>query len=228
MPAFDESPFAVSGPILGIDTGSPTISVAVVASGTMLAERSAPQLEASERLLRLIEEVLEAAGLRLPELAGIAALRGPGSFTGLRIGLATVLGLHQSTGLPAAAVATLAALAAEGAEAAGLAAGRTIVSAVDALRDEWTMQRFAVADLPSPQSPPALVSRQALEAIVEPLVGHGLGKLAGASCRLEPRCLGAWAAKLAARDAAAWDVARLVEPLYARPAAVTLAPSGLS
>ncbi len=96
---------------LALDTGSPTVSVALARGGIVVAERSVAMDRSSALLLALVQEVLTEAGARLTDLAGIAALRGPGSFTGLRIGLATVLGLHQALGVPATALETLRALA---------------------------------------------------------------------------------------------------------------------
>ena len=60
----------------------------------------------------MVQEVLTEAGVGVRDLGGIAVLRGPGSFTGLRIGLATVLGLHQALGVPATAIPSLPVLAA--------------------------------------------------------------------------------------------------------------------
>ncbi|HEX2164131.1 MAG TPA: tRNA (adenosine(37)-N6)-threonylcarbamoyltransferase complex dimerization subunit type 1 TsaB [Thermoanaerobaculia bacterium] len=101
------------GPILAVDSASPVVSVAVAVGGAVRAERAVEIGRSSERLLAMIDEVLREAGVDGPRgLAGIVALAGPGSFTGLRVGLATVLGLHQATGVPAAAVPTLPVLAA--------------------------------------------------------------------------------------------------------------------
>jgi tRNA threonylcarbamoyladenosine biosynthesis protein TsaB len=58
-----------------------------------------------------IERLLERTGLRLEEVDGFAAASGPGSFTGVRIGLACVKGLAEATGRKAVAVSNLAALA---------------------------------------------------------------------------------------------------------------------
>ena len=69
----------------------------------VLAERSMEIDRSSGRLLEMIAEVLAEAGAKPADLGGVVALAGPGSFTGLRIGLATALGLHQALGVPATA-----------------------------------------------------------------------------------------------------------------------------
>jgi len=146
----------VPGPasVLALDAGSPTVSVALVrdgeggGNGPSLAERSIEIGRSSRRLLGMIDEVLAEAGLRPGELGGLVALAGPGSFTGLRIGLATVLGLHQATGVPAVAVPTLEVLALAGSQTPSPDGDppRRVVAAVDVLRGEWAAQEYRPAE----------------------------------------------------------------------------------
>ena len=98
--------------LLALDTGSPTVSVALARDGALVAERAIAMERSSVQLLGLIRDVLDETGARPADLTGVVALRGPGSFTGLRIGLATVLGFHQALGVPATALETLQVLAA--------------------------------------------------------------------------------------------------------------------
>ncbi len=65
----------------------------------------------SERLLPLIDEMLTASGIEREQIGAVAAAAGPGSFTGLRIGVATARALAQGLGIPAVPVCTLEALA---------------------------------------------------------------------------------------------------------------------
>ncbi len=156
---------AGQGLILSLDAGSPRVSVAVGRNGTPLAARAVAQEHSSTQLLALIDATLRDAGAQPADLAGLVAAAGPGSFTGLRVALATALGLHQALGVPAQAVSTLAALAAAAAAAATRGSGSSsggdgdrdgdedqngggsgegsIVAAVDALRGEWSVQAFA-------------------------------------------------------------------------------------
>ena len=98
--------------VLALDTASATGSVALLDGERLIAE-TLLNLRAthSERLLGQIRQVLAAAGLALTDLDLIAAVSGPGSFTGLRVGLATAKGLAHAAGLPLIGVSTLRLLA---------------------------------------------------------------------------------------------------------------------
>lgn len=97
---------------LGVDTSTERRSVALVRGGLVLAESSSGLREGgSANLLADIDRVLSSAGVKLKEVGLYAAAVGPGSFTGLRSGLATVKGLALTTGRPAVGVQTLHALA---------------------------------------------------------------------------------------------------------------------
>lgn len=96
---------------MALDTASPVVSVAAARPSGVIAERREELRRSSVRLLGMIDEVLAEAGVRVAGLAGVVVLAGPGSFTGLRVGLATALGLHQATGVAATAVPTLGTLA---------------------------------------------------------------------------------------------------------------------
>jgi tRNA threonylcarbamoyladenosine biosynthesis protein TsaB len=97
---------------LGVDTSTELRSVVLLHEGRVLAESSSGLREGgSANLLADIDRVLVAAGVKLKEVGLYAAAVGPGSFTGLRSGLATVKGLALTTGSPAIGVQTLHALA---------------------------------------------------------------------------------------------------------------------
>jgi tRNA threonylcarbamoyladenosine biosynthesis protein TsaB len=99
--------------ILGIETSTTTGSVAVVTEDRVVAQYSLNiEVTHSERLMSTVDRVLKDTGLAIAEVDGYAVAIGPGSFTGLRIGLAAVKGLALVSGKPIAAVPTLKALAA--------------------------------------------------------------------------------------------------------------------
>jgi tRNA threonylcarbamoyladenosine biosynthesis protein TsaB len=97
---------------LSIDTATSRVSVALLGGDELRAEMRLSRPESrSALLLPSIEYLLHEAGWRLGDLNLIAAGTGPGSFTGIRIGLSTALGLAQSLRLPLAAISGLDALA---------------------------------------------------------------------------------------------------------------------
>ncbi|HET6364179.1 MAG: tRNA (adenosine(37)-N6)-threonylcarbamoyltransferase complex dimerization subunit type 1 TsaB [Nitrospirota bacterium] len=98
--------------ILGIETSTKTGSVAIVSEEGVVAQYSLNiEVTHSERLMSTVDRVLKDTGLEVHDLDGFSVAIGPGSFTGLRIGLSTVKGLALATGKPIAAVPTLQALA---------------------------------------------------------------------------------------------------------------------
>lgn len=199
----------------------PSISGALTAAGASeLGDRSSP-IRAPVPLHR--------------RLAGVVALAGPGSFTGLRIGFATALALHRGAGLPPSAPSTLQILAA----AAHLGVpvdARTgeLVAAVDALHGAWFVQRFSwPADdpttlyLPSPLDAPRRLDPPELAALPPGLViGHRVVDSPSlAASRLRPHAappLAGIAARLAAADQLLWSADALRRPLYLAPPNATL------
>ncbi|MBE3582120.1 MAG: tRNA (adenosine(37)-N6)-threonylcarbamoyltransferase complex dimerization subunit type 1 TsaB [Thermoanaerobacteraceae bacterium] len=107
--------------VLGIETSTSVVSAALVDAQKLLAEVYLDSKEHhSRRLLPVISSLLEEVGVKIKDLAGIAVALGPGSFTGLRIGLATAKGLAHAGGKPLVGVPTLDALALNAAGVGGL------------------------------------------------------------------------------------------------------------
>jgi tRNA threonylcarbamoyladenosine biosynthesis protein TsaB len=97
--------------VLAIDTASPDASVAFFSSGRIFEEALPAERRASEELLPVLRRVLESAGAVLDDCDRLAVCAGPGSFTGVRVGLATAWGLSRAAGIPLETVSTLEALA---------------------------------------------------------------------------------------------------------------------
>jgi tRNA threonylcarbamoyladenosine biosynthesis protein TsaB len=98
--------------VLGIESSTTQGGVAIVGEDRVLYEAVLNvEVTHSERLLPAVDRALGEARISLEALGGIAVSIGPGSFTGLRIGLSTAKGLAYATGLPLVGVPTLEAMA---------------------------------------------------------------------------------------------------------------------
>lgn len=118
--------------ILAVDTTTRSCSAAVVSKSGLLAEITLDNDQTHARhLMKMIDQVLELAGISLNTLDGFAVTRGPGSFTGLRIGLSSIKGLGRATGKPIVAVSSLKALATQAGPVP-----MTIFALIDAYRKE--------------------------------------------------------------------------------------------
>lgn len=126
--------------LLAVETATGRQSVAILEGATVLARSDEEAGGAHARwLVPAIDRLLAACDLSLAGLDGLAVSIGPGSFTGLRVGLATMMGFRTVTGLPLAAVPTLEALAWNHREA-----GRTLCPILRARRGEvyWALYRW--------------------------------------------------------------------------------------
>ncbi|MCU1247401.1 MAG: peptidase glycoprotease [Edaphobacter sp.] len=118
--------------ILLIHTAGGEGSVALAdteVAGALVATEVLPGRTSSERLVPTVRRLMEGLGWRLGELAAVVVVHGPGSFTGVRVGLSAAKGLSEASGVPLIAVSRLALLAAsvdggKGAVHAVLDAGR--------------------------------------------------------------------------------------------------------
>jgi len=124
--------------ILALDTCLEACSVAVLDDEAVLVARSEAMARGhQERLAPMTAEVMDQAGLAFGDLQRIAVTVGPGSFTGLRVGLAFAKGLALALDIPCIGVGLLAALAASVSEAGFVAA------CVDARRGQLYLQAFS-------------------------------------------------------------------------------------
>jgi tRNA threonylcarbamoyladenosine biosynthesis protein TsaB len=118
--------------ILSVDTTARAGSVAVLRGPVVVAELTGDAaVPHGQRLPLDLERVLAQAGLGIADVSLLAVAAGPGSFTGIRIGIATVQGLAMSRGLRVVPVSTLDALAQAGANAT-----RAVATWIDAHRGE--------------------------------------------------------------------------------------------
>ena len=200
--------------VLAIDTASPFPAVALAASGDVCEEALPREGRASEDLLPAIARVLGESGRRLSDCERVAVCAGPGSFTGLRIGLATAWGLARALGLSVESVSTLEALA-EAARSEGVA---RILTALDAGRGDASVALFDVRGVR------ALAIGETLRMPIAQVRAVAPGALLAA---LPPGLVsGAMAPALSPARALALAVARAprpqtiaIEPIYSRPSA---------
>ena len=98
--------------LLAIDTSTKYLSVAVAEGEDVLASFcDEGKLQHATLLIPVIEKILKKCNLKLKDIGALALSIGPGSFTGLRIGVATVKGINLALGIPIVAVPTLDAIA---------------------------------------------------------------------------------------------------------------------
>ncbi|MBM3285209.1 MAG: tRNA (adenosine(37)-N6)-threonylcarbamoyltransferase complex dimerization subunit type 1 TsaB [Candidatus Aminicenantes bacterium] len=98
--------------LLALDTTTASGSVALLENARLLAEINAVSASShSARLLRSVDELLRLNSVSIKDVEGLAVAAGPGSFTGIRIGLSTAKALALASGRPVASVSTLEALA---------------------------------------------------------------------------------------------------------------------
>ena len=126
--------------LLGLDTATAACSVALWSDDRVVARR---RVDAGKRhaeiLVPLIDEIVGSVGAALPAIDAFAVTIGPGSFTGIRVGLATARGLALATGRPLIGISTLEVLAADVPEQDRV--GR-ILATIDARRGRLYAQCF--------------------------------------------------------------------------------------
>ena len=243
--------------VLGIDTATAIASAALVEDGKLVAEAvdegarpgwaggPAERSNHAEVILPLLDRLLKGAAVSLPEISALGVSIGPGSFTGLRIGLSTVKGLAYGSETPVIGIPTLLAVAARVANWAGLIcpfldARKREVYAALFRRENEAITRLA-EDLVS--SPESVLSR------VESAAGRGPCLFIGDGTRaygdMVRRVLGSRATLTGGEDypSIASAVARLAEkrlgdnefdplgplaPLYLRPSEAELQLKGFT
>lgn len=172
--------------VLALDTSGAACSVALRdGTGRLLAHRfQALARGHAELLMPMLRDTMAEARIDFAALSLLAVTTGPGSFTGIRVGLAAARGLALASGLPILGVTAFDALAAAiaAAIAPGERAGRPLLVAIDSRRGDLFVQGFAADG--SPLAAPAAVAPDGLAAIAPPgalmLVGDGAERAAAA------------------------------------------------
>jgi tRNA threonylcarbamoyladenosine biosynthesis protein TsaB len=119
--------------LLALDTATEACSVALLHDGRVLSHYEVIPRMHAQRLLPMIKDLLEEAGIALSALDAIAFGRGPGAFTGVRIAIGVVQGLAFALERPVLPVSTLAVLAQRALREQG---AQQVAAAIDARMDE--------------------------------------------------------------------------------------------
>lgn len=157
---------------LAIDTCLNACTVVVTRDGVVLAATSEPMVRGhQERLAPMVRETVAAAGVGFADFGRIAATVGPGSFTGLRVGLAFAKGAAAALSVPCAGIETLEALAQN-------IRGR-VIAIVDARRGQayWQAYEGARALNPPTVGPASEAAAFAREWAIAAATGPGAGLL---------------------------------------------------
>jgi tRNA threonylcarbamoyladenosine biosynthesis protein TsaB len=212
--------------VLAIDTALEACSAAVLDTDRKggLTSRSLPMMRGhAEALMPLIASVMSAAGVEFFELDRIAVTVGPGSFTGLRVGVAAARGIALATGTPAVGLTTLAALAAPFFDADE---SKSLLAVIDARHFHVYMQLFGPGGrtLVAPRLAPVRDAIRAAMASPTRVVGNAAKLVEAAWPENERRPLQVnavrapditWVARL---GAATPDTSATIKPLYLREA----------
>ncbi|MGF1639974.1 MAG: tRNA (adenosine(37)-N6)-threonylcarbamoyltransferase complex dimerization subunit type 1 TsaB [Rhodospirillales bacterium] len=165
--------------ILALDTATAACSVAVWSAGVKAGRSAAMARGQAEALMPMVAATMADAGLAFAELDLIAVTVGPGSFTGLRIGLAAARGMALAADRPCLGITTLAAVAASVGPVAG---GGAVLAVVESNRGDVFAQAFGPDG--DPLGPPVAAAARDLATRVplRPLtvVGAAAGPVAAA------------------------------------------------
>lgn len=132
--------------LLALSTSTPHASVAVLCGPQLLAMTFHDDLKGhAEKLFDRIDEALHQAGLKKSDLQAIACDIGPGSFTGVRVGIASSKGIAYALGLPLFGVMSLRAMAAAAFGENLAAPGECVVATLDAKKSELYAAAFDVS-----------------------------------------------------------------------------------
>lgn len=129
--------------ILAVDTATEACSAALLVGDKLFSRWEEAPRDHTRKILPMVQAVLEDAGISLSDLDAIAFGRGPGSFTGVRIGISVAQGLAFGAGVPLIGISTLAAMA-QGAYR--LDGAQQVLTAIDARMNEVYFGRYELID----------------------------------------------------------------------------------
>ena len=213
--------------ILALDTTTRAGSAALLHDGVVIAEQAGdPDLTHGQRLPEELTAVLQRAGARIADVDLFAVAAGPGSFTGLRVGIATIQGLAMARGTRVAAVSALEALARMAANP-----DRQVGAWMDAQRGEVFAALYAADGRDLLIAPVAAVPTTVLDAWSGGIQGRGLvmigdgavkhrqilaDRLGGRVEVVEPPPLAGMIGRIAAEEPGRAILPHAIVPIYIR------------
>lgn len=129
--------------ILAVDTATEACSAALLVGDKLFSRWEEAPRDHTRKILPMVQAVLEDAGISLSDLDAIAFGRGPGSFTGVRIGISVAQGLAFGAGVPLIGISTLAAMAQGAYRRDG---AEQVLTAIDARMNEVYFGRYELID----------------------------------------------------------------------------------
>ena len=234
--------------IILIETSTALCSVALAENGVLTAyrESSAPKAHASLTAV-FVQEVLDERGLTLSDCDAVCVSKGPGSYTGLRVGVSTAKGLCFGSGLPLLAAGTLDTLVAQAqmADQAGhelIGDPKFIIPMIDARR----MEVYAAVFACHPGSPyrqitetaPAIIDENSFAEYLEQgsclFIGDGAGKCADVIkhpnahfCQCHPKASSMLVPAMAALNEKRFEDVAYFEPFYLKEFVATVSKKKL-
>jgi len=193
---------------LSLDTATDSISVAVL-DGKNIKGQNYRVMERGqgEALIPMIQDVIASSGVAMSDIGQVAVSVGPGSFTGVRIGLATARGIGLALNIPVLGVSTL--------ESMAFQKPGTVMVAIDTKRGDFYTQIFK--DGKSLEEPTTRTIEQIKALAPASITGNGLSALEGTATHIEEQqdCLAAQVGLCALEHSLE------PEPIYLREADVT-------
>ena len=224
-----------------IETSTALCSAALAEDGviTSYRESSAPKAHASLTAV-FIQEMLEEKGLTIADCDAVCVSKGPGSYTGLRVGVSTAKGLCFGSGKPLLAVGTLDTLVAQAADAATSEEGSYsfIIPMIDARRMEVYTAVFAPDGTQITETAPAIIDENSFAEYLEQgpvlFIGDGAGKCADVIkhpnahfCQCHPKASSMLAPSAVALNEKRFEDVAYFEPFYLKEFVATVSKKKL-